>query len=385
MFGNSNPSKRRHMKTIVLVFGTRPEAIKLAPVYIELKHRNEVEPYIWLTGQHDEMLKQAMNAFDLPAHKNFSLMRANQTLSQMTVDILTSLDREFHASRPDLLLVQGDTTTCFAASLAAFYHKIPLGHVEAGLRTMNSYAPFPEEMNRRLTTRLARLHFAPTEIAKDNLLREGISSEQIFVTGNTIIDALDLTVAQIAASRPELPDDFPLTTVECSNKIVLITGHRRENFGKGLENLCHAISTLAKQHDDVLFIYPVHLNPNVQEPIYRLLGSCKNVHLSKPLSYKAFIWLMKRCYFLLSDSGGVQEEAPHLGKPVLVMRDNTERPEGIEAGTSKLVGTTIDSIVGEASRLLTDRKTYMAMSEAINPYGDGKAAKRIVDICCRNL
>ena len=369
------------MKSVVLVFGTRPETIKLAPVFLELARRKDTfRPSIWVTGQHREMLDQALETFALKPDRDFSIMTANQSLARITAVIIESLEREFGATRPDGIVVQGDTTTTFAASLAAFYSGVRVAHVEAGLRTGNKRAPFPEEINRRLTTALADYHFAPTQAAADRLKAEGIPEERVWMTGNTVIDALDLVLRRTRAGRPCLPPDFPASVVESDRRMVLITGHRRESFGRSFEMICDAIAKLARDHPECAFVYPVHLNENVREPVFRILGGRENVHLIEPLEYTAFVWAMDRSWFILSDSGGIQEEAPHLGKPVLVMRDTTERPEAIEAGTAKLVGTDFDRIVRESTRLLEDESAYAAMARARNPFGDGRAAIRIADV-----
>ncbi|MCA9444805.1 MAG: UDP-N-acetylglucosamine 2-epimerase (non-hydrolyzing) [Candidatus Omnitrophica bacterium] len=367
-------------KKIGFVFGTRPEAIKLAPLYLAFKeHPARFDPRLWITGQHREMLDQVMTTFSLSADRDFKLMKENQTLAHVTTAVIENLVNVFERERPDLVVVQGDTTTVFASALASFYERIPVGHVEAGLRTWDKYSPYPEEVNRQLATRLAELHFAPTESARANLLAERIESERIYVTGNTVIDALDIVVNKVRKLRPPLPTKFPIDQVVEGRRMILITGHRRENFGRGFESICQAISSLAKQFPDCDFVYPVHLNPHVQEPVRRELGNTLNIHLVEPLSYEAFVWAMDKSYIILSDSGGVQEEAPHLGKPVLVMRSKTERPEAVEAGTSILVGTDHDTIVNAVTRLLKDVSTYESMSQATNPYGDGQACKRIVD------
>lgn len=372
--------RKGKMKTVSLIFGTRPETIKLAPVYLELARRkDDFHPLIWLTGQHRQMLDQVMDTFQLRADRDFAIMTPGQSLTLVTTAVVTELEKTFSSERPDLVIVQGDTTSAFATALAAFYAKIPVGHVEAGLRTDNKYSPFPEEINRRLVTRLTDLHFAPTERAKTNLLAEGVPEKQIAVTGNTVIDALDIVVKQVRLTRPPLPAEFPLSALDAGKRLVLITGHRRENFGEGFESLCRAIAELARRYANCEFVYPVHLNPNVREPVFRILGKTSNINLIEPLDYKSFVWAMDNCFLLLSDSGGIQEEAPHLGKPVLVMRDTTERPEAIEAGTAKLVGTDFDAIVSEASRLLDDPDAYDRMSRAHNPFGDGQAAGRIAE------
>ena len=365
---------------IAVVFGTRPAAIKMAPVYLELARRqDDFAPQIWATAQHREMLDQVMETFGLTADRDFNLMRPGQSLTDVTCAVLKAMEGPLAEDPPDCILTQGDTTTAFTAALAAFYAKIPVGHVEAGLRTPTRYSPFPEEMNRRIATRLADFHFAPTGWSQGNLLGEGIPEDRVWVTGNTVIDALDLAVGKTRKNRPALPEDYPLDRLEADRRMVLITGHRRENFGEGFESLCRAIAELARRFSDCEFVYPVHLNPNVREPVYRILSGLENIHLIEPLEYLPFIWSMDRCHFLLSDSGGIQEEAPHLGKPVLVMRESTERPEAIEAGTAKLVGVDYETIVEESSTLMTDEAAYAIMSQAKNPYGDGHAAERIAD------
>ena len=367
--------------TIALVMGTRPEVIKLAPLYLRLRDRREAcKPLIWVTGQHRQMLDQALATFEMTPHRDFNLMRPGQTLTDVTCAVLERFQTVFSEERPDLVVVQGDTTTAFAAALAGFYARIPVAHVEAGLRTWNRFAPYPEEMNRRLASNLAELHFAPTEQAKLNLLAEGTPADRVWVTGNTVIDALDIVVQKVRDKQPLFPNQFPLDRLKDGRRMVLITGHRRENFGSGFESICTSIVHLSDCYPDCEFIYPVHLNPNVQEPVMRLLRGRDNVHLMEPLSYEAFVWAMDRAYFLLSDSGGVQEEAPHLGKPVLVMRDTTERPEAIEAGTALLVGAERDKIVDACVRLFEDQAAYTAMSRAANPFGDGHAAERIAAV-----
>ncbi|OPZ09401.1 MAG: UDP-N-acetylglucosamine 2-epimerase [candidate division BRC1 bacterium ADurb.BinA292] len=374
------------VKRIAIVCGTRPEAIKLAPVYLELaRRRDRFEPLLWATAQHRQMLDQVLETFGLRADRDFNLMRPGQTLTMITTAVLEALEPALAADQPDLLMVQGDTTTAFAGALAAFYARTAVAHVEAGLRTETKFAPWPEEMNRRLASRLTDFHFPPTERARANLLAENVPADRIWVTGNTVIDALAIVVAQVRARRPEFPPDFPLDRLANGRRMVLITGHRRENFGPGFESLCRAIAELARRNRDIEFIYPVHLNPNVREPVGRILKGIDNVHLTEPLQYQPFVWAMDRCHFLLSDSGGVQEEAPHLGKPVLVMRETTERPEALEAGTSRLVGTDFETILREATRLLEDEAAYLAMSRASNPFGDGRAAVRIAEVLERHL
>lgn len=367
------------MKKISLIFGTRPEAIKLCPLVLELKKHSEFEPHVCVTAQHRQMLDQVLGVFEVVPDIDLSLMQPNQTLSALTSRAVTAIDGYLTEHKPDMVIVQGDTTTVFCASLAAFYHQIPVGHVEAGLRTWNRLSPFPEEINRTLTTHLADLHFAPTQWAKENLLKECVPEDHIFVTGNTVIDALHIAIDRIRKSPPEVPGlPGELMNGQIDNTLVLITAHRRENFGEGFMNICEAISKLAERFDDTAFVYPVHLNPNVREPVLRLLGGIDNVYLIEPLSYLPFVAIMNRARLLLTDSGGVQEEAPSLGKPVLVMRDTTERPEAVDAGTVRLVGTDIEKITDSVSELLNDAQAYAAMARAVNPYGDGKACQRIV-------
>jgi len=373
---------------ISVIFGTRPEAIKLAPVILALKKVPEIECCVCVTGQHRLMLDQVLEVFKISPDADMNLMQPNQTLGSLTARAMEALDKYLAAEKPDMVLVQGDTTTVFCAALSAFYHKIPVGHVEAGLRTGNLQSPWPEEANRVLATRLASIHFAPTETNRQNLLKEGVAEELIHVTGNTVIDALILGLEKVRQNPPHIPGlpDF-LGSSTNIHRLVLITGHRRENFGNGFENICLAIARLARHFSDVHFVYPVHLNPNVQEPVQRILGTVssksefRNIHIIEPLSYLPFVALMDRATLILTDSGGVQEEAPSLGKPVLVMRDTTERPEAVASGTVKLVGTAAEAIYVEAARLLRDPKAYQEMQHAHNPYGDGEAAKRIVAAC----
>jgi len=367
-------------KKILLVFGTRPEAIKMAPLVVELKKRAELDVKVCVTAQHREMLDQVLNLFNLTPDYDLDLMQPGQDLYDITARALQGLKAVLLEAKPDLVLVHGDTTTTFSASLAAFYQKIPVGHIEAGLRTGDIYSPWPEEINRKLTGSLTQMHFAPTEKSKQNLLNENISDDYIFVTGNTVIDAL-LQVIEIIKTDTELnqglKDQFNF--VDPNKKLILVTGHRRESFGGGFERICQALKSLAER-GDVQVVYPVHLNPNVKEPVDRILAGVKNVHLIDPLDYLPFVYLMSQSYLILTDSGGVQEEAPSLGKPVLVMRDTTERPEAIQAGTVKLVGTDLDYIVEQAKKLLDEPEEYKKMSIAHNPYGDGKACSRIADI-----
>jgi UDP-N-acetylglucosamine 2-epimerase (non-hydrolysing) len=365
---------------VSVIFGTRPEAIKLAPVILELKKHNGIECDVCVTAQHREMLDQVLKIFNIVPDTDLNLMKPNQSLARLTALAVTAIDEYLENERPDLVLVQGDTTTVLSASLAAFYHKIPIGHVEAGLRTGNMGSPWPEEANRVLTSHLARIHFAPTEISQKNLLREGISPSNIVITGNTVIDALFIALKKIKEKPLEIPGITNALLIKDKSKIVLITGHRRENFGKGFESICVAISELARSFPDVHFVYPVHLNPNVRSVVFQMLSSQNtNIHLIDPLPYLPFVALLNRATFILTDSGGIQEEAPSLGKPVLVMRDTSERPEAIKAGTAKLVGTASETIVREATILLTNLNAYESMVKKHNPYGDGKAAERIVD------
>lgn len=369
------------MIKISVVFGTRPEAIKLCPVVLALKADPAFDCKVCVTGQHREMLQQVLDVFGVVPDKDLALMRPNQTLGGLTSRAIAAIDEYLAEEKPDIVMVQGDTTTVLAGALSAFYHHIPVAHVEAGLRTWNMESPWPEEANRVLTTRLAKWHFCPTENNKTNLLKEGVPGKDIYVTGNTVIDALLMAKEKVKVNPPiikGLSNDL----MSSKERVVLVTGHRRENFGEGFENICTAIRNLAERFPDAHYVYPVHLNPNVREPVGRILGQrCgKNVHLIEPQSYLPFVALMNRAYLILTDSGGVQEEAPSLGKPVLVMRDTTERPEAVMAGTVKIVGTARESIEAEAIRLLTDEKEYSKMSAAINPYGDGAAVSRMIEV-----
>lgn len=370
------------MRKISVILGTRPEAIKLCPVILELKKRSGSDCKVCVTGQHRKMLDQILPVFGVVPDVDLDLMLPNQSLGGLTARVIEALDRYLAEEKPDVVLVQGDTTTVLCAALAAFYHKIPVGHVEAGLRTWNMASPWPEEANRVLTSRLARWHFAPTETNRQNLLKEGVPDSDIYVTGNTVIDALFLALEKIKERPPRIAG-LPGESLDClgESKMVLITGHRRENFGEGLEKICHAIAELAQRFPNVHFIYPVHLNPNVQEPVERILrgNGLRNIHLIEPQPYLPFVALMNKAHVILTDSGGVQEEAPSLGKPVLVMRDTTERPEAVETGMVKLVGTDVEKIVSEASRLIFCEDYYRQMMQKHNPYGDGIAAQRIVD------
>ena len=378
------------MKKILLVFGTRPEAIKMAPLVKEFqKHESEFETVVCVTGQHREMLDQVLRIFDIAPDYDLNIMKQGQDLYDVTARVLTGMRDVLDTVKPDVVLVHGDTTTSTAAALAAFYRQIPVGHVEAGLRTHDIYSPWPEEMNRQITGRIATYHFAPTPLSRQNLLDEGVKDRQITVTGNTVIDALYWVVDKIkrdTALARSLNEELRTSGYDTARpdggrKMVLITGHRRENFGEGFISICQAIKTLSERFPEVDFIYPMHLNPNVRRPIHEVFGEnlsdLGNLFFIEPLEYLSFVYLMEKSTLVLTDSGGIQEEAPGLGKPVLVMRDTTERPEALEAGTVKLVGTDYDKIVGEVSALLTDTAAYDRMSRAVNPYGDGKACERI--------
>ena len=375
----------------MLVFGTRPEAIKMAPLVKEFqKHPEEFETIVCVTGQHREMLDQVLHIFDIKPDYDLNIMKQGQDLYDVTARVLTGMRDIFKVCRPDVVLVHGDTTTSTAAALAAFYQQIPVGHVEAGLRTHNIYSPWPEEMNRQITGRIATYDFAPTPLSRENLLKENVSDSQITVTGNTVIDALYWVVAKIKSDKnldKSLENElakagYNVSRLSGGKKLVLITGHRRENFGDGFISMCTAIKDLTNKYPDVDFVYPMHLNPNVRKPIHEVFGEnltgLGNMFFIEPLEYLSFVYLMEKSTIVLTDSGGIQEEAPGLGKPVLVMRDTTERPEALDAGTVKLVGTDYDKIVNEVSLLLDDSAAYEKMSKAVNPYGDGKACGRIV-------
>jgi len=370
-------------RKILLVFGTRPEAIKMAPVVQALIEAQQWQVKVCVTAQHRQMLDQVLDLFNIKPDFDLNLMKPGQDLTDITCNVLTGMRAVFRQWAPDLVLVHGDTATAMAAALAAYYAKIPVGHVEAGLRTNDIYSPWPEEMNRRMVGRVAAYHFAPTETARNNLLSEGCLDSTIYVTGNTVIDALLNVVERIKTDNilnQELSRRFSF--LDKNKRMILVTGHRRENFGKGFENICKALRKIAER-GDVQVIYPVHLNPNVQEPVHRILAGCENIHLIEPQDYLPFVYLMDRAYLLLTDSGGIQEEAPSLGKPVLVMRDTTERPEAVGAGTVELVGTDESRIVGKTFSLLDDVQEYQRMSKAHNPYGDGRAAQRISNILQR--
>ncbi len=362
------------MKKVLIVFGTRPEAIKMAPVVKELQRRSEqFEVIVCVTGQHREMLDQMLSVFDITPDYDLDIMQPGQDLYDVSARILLGMRDVLTKEKPDLVLVHGDTSTSTFAALAAFYQQIPVGHVEAGLRTGNIYSPWPEEMNRQLNGRLCTWHFAPTETARQNLLKEHVDDKHIVVTGNTVIDALHWVVASGKAVAPQFNRDE-------KRRMVLITGHRRENFGDGMKHICQSINALAEQFKDVDFVYPIHLNPNIRRPVQEIIDSSRsNVYLLEPLSYLEFVDMMQQCTLILTDSGGIQEEAPAFGKPVLVMRDTTERPEAIEAGTARLVGTDKETIINAVAELLTDAASYHAMAHAANPFGDGHAAERIAE------
>ncbi len=367
-------------KKLLIVFGTRPEAIKMAPL-VKALEKKDWDCRVCVTAQHREMLDQVLDLFEISPDYDLDIMKPGQGLTEITASVLNGLGGIFKVWRPDLVLVHGDTTTTFSSSLAAYYEQIPVAHIEAGLRTKNIFSPWPEEGNRRLTGALAKLHFAPTEGSKQNLISENVAPENIAVTGNTVIDAL-LDVKKRLDDSDSWSEEFEkiFHMLSKSRRLVLITGHRRESFGGGFERICNAISQMAMAFPDVDYLYPVHLNPNVQEPVNHFLNELDNVHLIEPVDYFPFIYLMNRADIIMTDSGGIQEEAPSLGKPVLVMRDTTERPEAVEAGTVKLVGTDVDLIVKELSQLLTDPMAYQQMSFAHNPYGDGNASERVISI-----
>jgi len=367
---------------VITVIGTRPEAIKLAPVIKELeKYPDKFKSIIVVTAQHRQMLDQVLELFKIEPLYDLNVMSNNQTLSNVTMRIIERFDPIIKKEKPDLIIVQGDTTTTFISSLVGFYHKIKVAHIEAGLRTYNKYRPFPEEINRRLTGVLTDFHFAPTERAKQNLLSEGILEENVFVIGNTVIDALLITLEKLKNDKTKLQYlNYKFPFLNSKSKLILLTAHRRENFGKPLKNICLAIKEIVKNNPSVEIIYPIHLNPNVQNPVKRILKDNQRIHLTDPLDYESFIWLMDKSYLILTDSGGIQEEGPSLGKPVLVLREVTERPEAVEAGTVKVVGLNKDRIIKETQRLLDDETVYKKMSKAVNPYGDGKASQRIVEI-----
>lgn len=376
------PRPVRMKRRIAVLMGTRPEAIKLAPVIAALTDAPGVEPFVVNTGQHRELIDQVISRFGIHVDRDLAVMRPDQSLAMLTGRLVTAIDEVLVAADPHMVIVQGDTTTVLAGALASFYRRVSVGHVEAGLRTGDLASPFPEEANRRLTTTLAALHFAPTERSQQNLLAEGVDAGRVLVTGNTVIDALHQEVARQQAADTRDAITRQLTAVVGpgfgDRPMVLVTGHRRENFGEGFQQICDALAELARRHAETLFVYPVHLNPNVKRVVHERLGGATNIRLIPPQSYREFVALLERCTLVLTDSGGVQEEAPSLGKPVLVMRDTTERPEGVDAGTVKLVGPVAEAIIENADRLLTDPDAYREMAEATNPYGDGHASGRIL-------
>lgn len=370
-------------KKILICFGTRPEAIKLAPVVKEFSKRPGYEVRVCVTSQHRQMLDQVLALFDITPDYDLDVMTPGQTLERLTAAIIVHMSEVLLQEQPDCVVVQGDTTTTFAASLVAFYHRISVAHVEAGLRTYQKFAPFPEEINRQMTSCLTDWHFAPTERARNALLQEHYPAERIFIVGNTVIDALLTVVKKARANDAVFRKRF--NPINCDKQILLVTGHRRENFGPGFQNICQAIRRLARANPYLEIVYPVHLNPNVQQPVYELLSGMANVHLLAPLDYLSFVWFLDRSHIVLTDSGGVQEEAPSMGKPVLVMRETTERPEAVEAGVARLVGTNADVIVKEVLPLLYDESTYHRMSRAQNPYGDGTSSCQIAEILQKSL
>jgi len=368
---------------VLTVIGTRPEAIKLCPMVLELQSRpDEFQSIVCVTAQHREMLDQVLSLFEIKPDFDLNIMSPGQTLAQVTARAVAGLDEVISKTRPDITLVQGDTTTAFSGALASHYQHTTVGHVEAGLRTGNKFSPFPEEMNRRLIGRLADHHFAPTEHARETLLSEGMSPDTVHLTGNTVIDALLWVRNRVRENTPQLP---PAIANLNGQPMVLITGHRRESFGDGFEDICQAIRTVADQLPEVQFVYPMHLNPNVREPVNRILANHDRIHLIEPLTYEPFVWLMDRATVILTDSGGVQEEAPSLGKPVLVMRDTTERPEGVEAGNAKLVGTDQQAIIQELTTLMTDGSARESMANIQNPYGDGTTCRQIADVILQSV
>lgn len=369
------------MKKNLIIFGTRPEAIKMAPLVKEfLKNADYFETKVCITAQHREMLDQVLSFFEIIPDYDLNLMKPNQNLYSLSADIITNLKPILEEFKPDFVYVHGDTTTTMAASIAAFYSGAKVCHVEAGLRTFNKRSPFPEEVNRSVTGRITDYHFSPTTTSRQNLLNENISEEDILVTGNTVIDALQFSAKKVSSANYQDNEIDKLKRIfDNSKKLILVTGHRRENHGQGFINICSALKQIATENLDTQIIYPVHLNPNVQKPVYELLEDIENIKLIDPLSYPAFVWLMKKSYLIITDSGGVQEEAPSLGKPVLVMRDTTERPEAVDAGTVLLVGTNTDKIIRETNRLLNNKEFYNSMSILHNPYGDGTACQKIVE------
>jgi UDP-N-acetylglucosamine 2-epimerase len=368
---------------IAIVIGTRPEAIKIAPVYLKMKAESRIEVILIATAQHRQMLDETLAIFNIKPDIDLDIMQQNQTLAELSARLIVKVQQALATVKPDVVLVHGDTATCLFAALAANYEKIPVGHVEAGLRTYNFDAPWPEEMNRRLTDPICKWCFAPTQRAARNLIEEKIQESNIHITGNTIIDALLLTRERIHREKPII-HGLDLKRIE-GKRLILVTGHRRESFGKPFEQFCLALRDIVRTHDDAIIVYPVHLNPNVQKPVNEILGGEERVYLIKPVEYLSFVSLMDKCELIITDSGGIQEEAPSLHKPVLVTRDTTERPEAVESGLAKLVGTSRENIVTEVNRLLTDAQAYASMAQGVNPYGDGKASDRIVDIIISDM
>ena len=372
-------------KRIMLVFGTRPEAIKMAPLFHKLKENSDLfETLVCVTAQHRKMLDQVLNIFNIVPDIDLNLMKDNQTLSELSSNIITSMGKVFESYKPDLVLVHGDTTTATFTAISAFYNHIPIGHIEAGLRTNDIFSPFPEEFNRQVISKISNYNYAPTKSSSDNLIKEGVNQNRIFITGNTVIDSLFWVLNKIEKNSEILNSTETLLNSKLNfnwknTKFILITGHRRENFGDGFIQICKAILDLAIIYPNIHFVYPVHLNPNVVNPVYEIIGKKSNIHLIEPLDYEPFIFLMKFCYIILTDSGGIQEEAPSLGKPVLVLRDATERPEAIDAGTVKLVGTDKKKIVDETNNLLNDKEYYSSFTKKSNPYGNGRASETIVN------
>ncbi|HED5352295.1 TPA: UDP-N-acetylglucosamine 2-epimerase (non-hydrolyzing) [Campylobacter jejuni] len=372
------------MKKILVVFGTRPEAVKMAPLVKIMEKRSDIDFKVCVTGQHRQMLDQILDVFDIRSDYDLDIMREDQDLYDITLKILYGMKNVLNDFRPDIVLVHGDTTTASVAALSAFYQKIMIAHVEAGLRTYNLYNPWPEEANRQIVGVLSSMHFAPTMKSAENLIKEGKNKKDIFITGNTVVDALFYVLGKINDNlkfKTQIIDSIKKQyKIKNKRKFILVTGHRRENFGKGFLQICEALRTIAIGNSDIDIVYPVHLNPNVQKPVKSILSGITNIYLINPLKYEEFVYLMSNCYFIITDSGGIQEEAPSLGKPILVMRETTERPEAIEAGTVKLVGTCKDSIVREAQELISNKDTYKKMSKACNPYGDGRACEKIIEI-----
>ncbi|MGD9489365.1 MAG: non-hydrolyzing UDP-N-acetylglucosamine 2-epimerase [Calditrichaceae bacterium] len=363
-------------KKIMFIFGTRPEAIKMAPVIKKFSNKPDIKPIVVVTAQHREMLDQVLNIFNIKPDYDLGIMKNNQSLEDITILALRELSEIIRSEKPSIILVQGDTTTTFVGALAALYNKIPIGHIEAGLRTFDKFQPYPEEINRKLTTVLADIHFPPTKKAAENLRNEGIPDELISITGNTVID----TLLEVVDRKFEFTDPLKSILSQNNNRVILVTAHRRESFGEPLANILSALSEIAEKAPDVQILFPVHPNPNIKNAVYRQIGSNSRIHLINPLDYESFVHLMNKSYLIITDSGGVQEEAPSLGKPVLVLRNKTERPEAVEAGTVKLVGSDYDVIVSESMKLLSDTEAYNSMARAINPYGDGKASERIYKI-----